>query len=501
MNRPTTLIRLSTTDNSAFFDNDIYEDILLKPDSEIALNSLSVESEFTETLNIDNTNNTIQWGISAVNIPVQLTNGSYNQDNILNFEADFNYLFNKSIPAGQIISSRSPYNGLQWQLKLNLNGKTSIKYLRSTTDSVVNNANIVFNNLTVTDADMTITDPTKIGYYYNKIENNKGFGNNYLALRNLVISGTPNQSTTFVYGISINNPSTLVIGMNSVDFGIKVSTSAGGFLNYYFVNGGVETQLLNASGNPILGNTGDFLYHGITEGQIKLLIGRGNNSLTVYDASNNVINMTKDLINFNDMSCWTLFVSENLSSNNRKITNQSVNYDPFLLNQKTTISRSDNSTLNANYPIFNNRGNQTNTLAFQSEDLSSYLGYRQLVYNNGPNYQDPNNKNLYTSQYIAEDKIQFYYIPENLIIEMMNIDLLSYDSSVNKRKSILAILPNHNQDLSVTRQYVYNAEVPKFISIKNNKERLIRNFQLRILDDDLSPLSVKGKCTVSLLIR
>ena len=58
------LIRLTTETNDGRFDNDYNDEIILKPNSKIALQSVAVESDITELI-IDGSNEAVEFEIKS----------------------------------------------------------------------------------------------------------------------------------------------------------------------------------------------------------------------------------------------------------------------------------------------------------------------------------------------------------------------------------------------------------------------------------------------------
>jgi hypothetical protein len=88
------------------------------------------------------------------------------------------------------------------------------------------------------------------------------------------------------------------------------------------------------------------------------------------------------------------------------------------------------------------------------------------------------------------------------IVEMMSLELDSYDTSQNQRRNILAIVPQEQTTNSQLKQTVaYDTDSPLFIDLRNRAPISIRNIRARVLREDYSPLSINGACVMTLLLR
>ena len=91
-----TLLKLSTTDPNCIFDNNIHEDLVLKPNSQIALQNITL-IDVPEEINIEDFNDEIKFGFDNVNpnYTTKLSHAKYSSANYLDLLEDMQLQMNK----------------------------------------------------------------------------------------------------------------------------------------------------------------------------------------------------------------------------------------------------------------------------------------------------------------------------------------------------------------------------------------------------------------------
>ena len=69
----------------------------------------------------------------------------------------------------------------------------------------------------------------------------------------------------------------------------------------------------------------------------------------------------------------------------------------------------------------------------------------------------------------------------------------------NKRRSILAVIPNLNSN--VFGKIIYDVNYPLYISVRNDNPIYLRNIRARVLNSDLSPITLKGRAVMTILLK
>ena len=142
---------------------------------------------------------------------------------------------------------------------------------------------------------------------------------------------------------------------------------------------------------------------------------------------------------------------------------------------------------------YHHQFNQTkfNFFKFKAQNLANFLGFSNL--NSG--FQTATSVYVYR----ADKLFRLSYIPDSIIVELLNIDLKSYDSLDNKRRSILAVIPNLNEN--VFGKIIYDVNYPLYISVRNENPIYLRNIRARVLNSDLSPITLRGRSVMTLLLK
>lgn len=153
----------------------------------------------------------------------------------------------------------------------------------------------------------------------------------------------------------------------------------------------------------------------------------------------------------------------------------------------TVLSTVDSDTLLGAQPPSQNRGRSNHSLTFGSKLLSDFLRFSNLSYTEQLNF----------ANFVADSMFDITDTADSFVVEMLSLDLDSYDSKTEGRRSILATVPKtENIDGSI----VYEANYPTFINVRNKNPVALRNMWLRILKANLEPILITGTATITLLI-
>ena len=132
-------------------------------------------------------------------------------------------------------------------------------------------------------------------------------------------------------------------------------------------------------------------------------------------------------------------------------------------------------------------------IQFLSIKLAKYLGFtNQTIPNNVP---PPAVVGLSA---VAD----FQFVPTSFsdafLVELLNLSVDSYDSSISGRRNILAVVP---QSYNEKNQIVYTAQFPIWIDLLNAYKVDLREIKMRLLRNDATPLAIKGIATAVILIK
>lgn len=153
-------------------------------------------------------------------------------------------------------------------------------------------------------------------------------------------------------------------------------------------------------------------------------------------------------------------------------------------NQKKRFGGRQRSTLLSKVT---NRSRSTHSLTFGSKLLSDFLRFSNLSYTEQVNF----------ANFVADSMFDITDTADSFVVEMLSLDLDSYDSKTEGRRSILATVPKTE---NIDGTIVYEANYPTFINVRNKNPVALRNMRLRILKANLEPILITGTATITLLI-
>lgn len=130
-----------------------------------------------------------------------------------------------------------------------------------------------------------------------------------------------------------------------------------------------------------------------------------------------------------------------------------------------------------------------NILHFNEKSITKYLGYENTTYSLTSN----------SPKFIAEEAFSLSVFNDTYVLVLDSMELESYDGFDGVRKSILSVIPY--SDDNTNRVIQYEPANINFIDLKNIKPQSIRTIKGRILKSDLTPPSLNGLITITLLIK
>ena len=498
------LIRLTSSNPNAIFENNFNGDIRINPKSKVALKSVSLEVELSE-IEINSTNDTINFQVSSTSgtQTAQLDHNTYDPINNNTLLNDMNTKMN-----GELTTTGTNDNamiGVEIKNEIDpADTKFKSQFRRSPLIESVNKQNKTKATNPVSRTagsgnDRNFYKGGKVAgstsdssvLFYNEYIS-KGGGVFRTQVRN-ASDGTDN----LVFGLSKKNLDDVNftggdLPTSEISFAIHLETTG---VDYKFIKDGVNTTPLISQTPNIVGlnNTqNDFLEIAISRGFIE---GRIYNS----GLANAVVIFQEPYDNLNTTNLYP-FVSFRGATANTSIkllrptlsffNNPNQNLNLF----ENEIVEEDSIHINANppQPV---RVNTNHFFEFEGQSLASYLGFKFLRVPKNPNEFEK------TKNFTAEaDKI---FRPNNLsdsiIVETLQglVPLNSYDGSTSQRRNFLGIIPASDND----GQVVYEVNTPLFIDLDNASPLNIRNISCRLLFNDLSPIRMSGLGTIVILIK
>ena len=481
------LIRLTTTNENAEFDNDFSPNIEIKSNSQVALKSLSLENVISEiSINSANDRITFQTATGVVFTP-QLTHAKYDtttapslfRDMTIKMNAVLNPTINPSNVGMEIDCFVPTAQGKETKFEVAmLKGNLS----EHTTQTVLNKGAVAVSRLAPTAPYYTpASAPTGNNcFMYDPRPIARGGGVVRFKIRRV---STANANC--IFGLTSQNPDTMTgtsFDLTKLNYGVKIpaiaavpalqyqSGSAGTFTN----TGTLPSAVINDSTNN------DTLQFTITEGKIEGQVWTAAAGLTTLEDFGAYTYPT-------DLYPVIIFLDSDFQMRTYRYTPS-----PFHDTETTYVPHIP-LLGHGNEPPQQNPVATLFNLIFEEDSLPTFLGYNNIAV---PMPVGSTRSGL-TFRAIAEN----IYRPNNksdaLIVEFLNLTLMSYDGLVKDRKSYLNVIPEDDSN----GQILYDAPYPLYIDIDNANPLSLRNFKLRVLNNDLSQVQMRGLGTMVLLIK
>ena len=493
------LIRLTTEDEGALFDNIFNEDIIIKPNSRICLQTMTTQLN-KDVLIINNQNNEIQFTLDGEvdgdnnYYTICLENGVYDSSNMEVFFADFTNKLNLAMTG-----ETSATLGKQWLVALKGN-RVEIQCKRG--DVLTFNESPIFVKyfLSSNIQETIVTNQnwcsreggtvmTNDSFISSKQPTNKGASALRCQLRN---DGSAN--TGFILGYTASAIITSTNPIPYTDLLYAIEYVGQGEEYKVYVNGG---QIAN----------GDLLAHPVAyiEGPAdyqndSLSIEYANGIYSFYidkidgtEYQHILIYQTGDSINTSYLFACGIFVGDTGIWNFENTT------DPYYLPNDKPI-RYNRSPLLPKYgvPIPTKQTPSQTYFRIVNTELAEFLGFTS----------DENLKTvssptiiytlLDTISYLANEAFFLKLNIDSYIVELLNIKINSMDSMSNQHKNFLAVIPNTG---TVVERVTYIAPVLLWIDLNNKEQINLRQIKARIIREDLSPIVTYGLSQLVILIE
>ena len=481
------LIRLVTEDPSALFDNTFNEDLIVKDNSKLALQSLSIETQ-NNVLEIDSSNDEISFQVTTgfQNDSVRLAHAQYTRNNYENLFTDIENKLNNEIGYLEGAEENRRAYGLEWKVDLNNDKKVNVEYKIGVNGSYEDEFNYDDNKIEFVTA-LTRRVCRPIAGQPNNTENDRSIlfdtfisrGCSFIRCRthkfenNLTLAP---ESNGYIVGLSSTNISELdptEITDAMLSYGIAVTCDATNTRQYYKVINGVYTLLAdtpNYNGEGAVDN--DFQEVIINFNKIQANIyENGSSSATPL--------FEEDYTAGTKLYPFIVFRGVNVNCNSIRTIPS-----PF-----GAVTQSTDLSTELFAPPQPRRNPSENFIQF-SQSLAEFLGFE--------NPRRPQNGYILEveSSYEANDRFNPTDIADAFLIELLNLRCESYDGLKNQRKNILAVIPKSNEG----GELIYETNQPFFIDLSNAKDILLRNIRIRVVKPDYSPVKMLGAGSMVLLL-
>lgn len=468
------MIRMTTQDPNGFYNNEFHSDIIIEPNSRIALHSMTAEIN-TESITISaGVNDNIQYKMTAGATTfrsLHITEGTYNSSNYTTLFSDITTKMNR------LMLYNDNEIGRQWRAGVNINKKVVFEnvlgeYIRPPISTESNNKVASVKSETVKSTNTyisrrlsgqgTVGNPDS--FIYIKAPQCKGSAQ----LRAKIINITNNNTENVILGYTTTPPDTTTtsIDLSSIKYGIKCNSSTNTYS--YYINGVLTPSTRTQQTNDIIS---------IDTHQDRIF-------LTVYKNDGAVIENIFQASSYNHTD--NLFpVIVFLGDNTKGIANIQFSSDPFYQVLNEIVEPIE---LIGTVPI--SSSNPTiKTLQFMDTDLASFFGYKQTFYESPRGTSYP---------FIAENFFQPADFSDSFVLELMNLNVDSYDGLTKERRNFLHCIVQAD---IIRNRLTYTAPFLLWLDIKNTNKIALRNIKMRLLKEDLSQVNLMGISQVTIVIE
>jgi hypothetical protein len=494
------LIRLTTTDENGFFDNAV-PDLKIEPKSKIALLNASFDTEI-DTIVIDESNNIIDLTINGqANIKtITLDSDTYSN-------TDYQELFDEisSKLNASLTYTKNSDRGVECNCFVETGNRVSIGYRNSvfeTESTEIDNmvkVNLDKSNSTLSNASFrsAISGGTTSNNSFGFIRNNvlaRGSGQVSCRTRTLERGSGALEADGFIIGLTETNMSNYTSGVfDPANFKIAVKCEADGNPIKFMVEGGAFTASAIDS-NPVSGsglNERDIVVLRASEGKLEAVINQDNGSggqvdtiiaSTLYNGINDLYPVL--LILGDESDCIVDKFGYYLSPYGKSISSYTEYQELGAVNP---VKRTG-TTLTNNFLEFSGSDGLLNN------SLASFLGY------NNPRIPVVDTIKSVNFDAIADNTFDALNFSDAYLVELLNLNLQSWDGYLSKKRSLLAVIPESN-DRDVNGVVTYESSNLVFLDIDNTNPLLLRNIQARIVRNDNSPVKLKGLSSMTILLK
>ena len=503
------LIRLTSNSSDGIIDNNFQAEILIKENSQIALDSLTTEISPFEIV-IDTTNDeitfTIEVGKSLADKTITLTHGTYGGESASAFTYqqlldEIELLMTKSLSTFRETGTGKML-GSEYQVYYNSQGKTEIAVAQAPNTAIQssNTGTWVLENISISANGQVVKrgaegDAGELNsYMYQPIRLARGGGCVRVRVGTSTAGGDESDAG-FIVGVSRSNPASWVGGLadniESIAWGAQFINAA---TDYDLIEDGVNaTSGVTPSAVGTFGDN-DILqigqYYDDSDKTTAFYVGVIQSDGT-FEAISDPIDVTATDTYF---AVIAMIGSNDASDAGACSVGAIRSYtDPY--DQRTNAVSPNatglSDTLGANVALTYEGGEVQIYYNFKDNSLRNYLGFINI--NSGNlGYRTLRSYISYYSAYASSEAV------DNFIFELLNLDVNSYDGLSQQRKNYLSTIPS---TANIENIVSYKTSYPIFLNLSNKKPFTLRNLQARLLTFGGSVLSIRGQTTATILIK
>tara|TARA_R110002153_G_scaffold40286_2_gene115396 strand:+ start:733 stop:2289 length:1557 start_codon:yes stop_codon:yes gene_type:complete len=511
------LLRTTTTDSTGLFNAFLNQDLQIPPYSKIALGQLS-SAVRKDVLVIDGTNDTVQFKTKDAGDLriIKLAHGNYDTDNKTAFLEQLADAIDKAIGVFAIDGDKvtiADGNNIgkgcrltkgvhipnAGKVILQIHQSKSWSHYPELTSNIFKLATVPQLEITGTTSEANIRlksalDTVDNGYTRATFFSHnmcQGVGVFRVRLNNL--AGTSATNSGYTIGLTSINPATFMAGsaaraltLNDLYVGISAINPFDADGNYGVITSSTGTSTVTPAAPAVTPNNAG----AATEKDVASIeICNGRLRCVIYqnDAGNDPhTRVIHDVPYDSSVTLYGVIVVHGKSSQT-DLRDIKFTGNPFTDIAPTSLSL-DSTYLGASTPSRQITASTNNTLIWPNISVSQWFGYEQLTYIKRGN---PNVDFVADSIFKASIENDLY------LVEMLNIQLESYDTFEQGRKNILAVVPYDDVNAKVT----YDPNNLVFLDLNNKETINLTSVKFRLVRADYSAPELIGITTAVLYFK
>lgn len=502
------IIRLTTHDDRAIFDNHFNQDIEIKPNSKVALLNCTAQLK-DPSIVIQGDNRKFSYNLGhPTNAPVTtdivLTEGIYTSKNSADLVKDFETKLLQSLHpqiklAGSTTSGNSRMIGLNWSFDVKEDAKTKITWTQAIKDEYVSEQ--VLSNATRTAGTGGIvkrtggTAGTKDSFVAYKSPLVVGGG-----VFNVKLSDWTDRTTGDIEkcgmilcllnkdptGITTVADADIVLGVQPVQIGEKFRVWKNGTQSNHATEDFTAGMFTGSTSTDNVAFASQYKLGGLTAGYYL------NSEYTelISLSQTEVTALSSDGINTELYPCIVYFGARATSTSVFGLVQTRLTRTTL---QSGSPAEQDDE-LGANDLPRQTKAARENFIEFGTEELAGYFGFNDK---RQPKAGTTTARDKLT--YVADVDFKNGLVnADNYIFQLLSQDLDCYDGLSSSRKNILMTMPNiRKADLTID----FQTNTPIYLSFRNHSSFSLRNLRARILDYDNQEIAVAGLTNATIVIE
>ena len=470
------LIRLKSQQDKLLFNNNIQSDLIIKPNSKIALQNVSFEKSVDQII-INESNDKITFDNDTFTADIELSHNTYTTTNFSFFLNDMEIKLNSSLALNEWNLGKQFNVSVSTTNFMTINTATGLQ-ITPATNAGFNKIGVIATGNGDLKKSSTATEGTpdaSIGT--NTLESFRGYDGCGIFRTEIVSLPAAATAKGFYIGLSKKQQQDFggTFPLSDMEFAIYCENTS---VNYKTVNdGGAVTTHATISPNSS-GTDNDFMEIGSHGGKIHL---------TVYNTANpNGIDLVTAVSYEDDQELYPIIAFFDSVDTNAG----DVSYTPYP-NANDVLIYSPSALLGATNPVNQNKDSRLMSLVFESQSLAKQLGFQDSFISD----------NSFNLNWKAVRTVRFFDETECYLVEALNLNFDSYDGSVGqeKRRNLLAVIQNiRDRDQS---DVLFDSNSITYIDLNNPQPLPLRNLQFRIINSDEGEVAVNGFSNMTLLLN